>query len=141
MIASQGQLLFRHCAAYMGDSAKTWLPCWTSVPQFAASALLQDEMEREVEGYLRRKYEANLQDVEVVWREDLDLVRVCVKHAAVPTTKPICRTWRRSGGGPGPGEGGCEASSVMLLCLGCFCTKCEQHLHNMEVVWWRALNS
>ena len=61
--------------------------CWTSVPQYAAWALLQDDMEREVEGYLRRKYEANLQNVEVVWREDLDLVRVGVElcgHAAVP---------------------------------------------------------
>ena len=48
--------------------------------------LLQNDMEREVEGYLRRKYEANLQNVEVVWREDLDLVRGAVKlqaHVAV----------------------------------------------------------
>ena len=82
------------------------LLCWTSVPLYAAWALLQDDMEREVEGYLRRKYEANLQNVEMVWREDLDLVRGAVKlhgHAAVPglllhIMRNSCNTWRSSGG-------------------------------------------
>ena len=34
----------------------------------------QDEMEREVEAWLRRKFEGRLQEVEVVHKEDLDLV-------------------------------------------------------------------
>ncbi len=35
----------------------------------------QDNMEREVESYLRRKYETSIRDIEVVHKEDLDLVR------------------------------------------------------------------
>ena len=35
----------------------------------------QDNMEREVDSYLRRKYETSIRDIEVVHKEDLDLVR------------------------------------------------------------------
>ena len=72
--------------AWIGLSAQTEFLCCASVPQYVAWALLQNDMEREVEGYLRRKYEANLQNVEVVWREDLDLVGGAVTlqgHVAV----------------------------------------------------------
>lgn len=31
-------------------------------------------MEREVDSYLRRKYETSIRDIEVVHKEDLDLV-------------------------------------------------------------------
>lgn len=32
-------------------------------------------MEREVDSYLRRKYETSIRDIEVVHKEDLDLVQ------------------------------------------------------------------
>ena len=34
----------------------------------------QDNMEREVDSYLRRKFESSIRDIEVVHKEDLDLV-------------------------------------------------------------------
>lgn len=34
----------------------------------------QDNMDREVDSYLRRKYESSIRDIEVVHKEDLDLV-------------------------------------------------------------------
>lgn len=37
-------------------------------------AILQDKMELEVEAYLRRRYERQITDVEIVDKEDLDLV-------------------------------------------------------------------
>jgi len=37
--------------------------------------LLQDDLEMEVDSWLRRKFEGVLREVEVVHREDLDLVR------------------------------------------------------------------
>ena len=37
---------------------------------------MQDNMDREVDSYLRRKYESSIRDVEIVQREDLDLVRM-----------------------------------------------------------------
>ena len=36
----------------------------------------QDNMEREVDSYLRRKYETSIRDIEVVHKENLDLVRL-----------------------------------------------------------------
>lgn len=44
----------------------------------------QDNMEREVESYLRRKYEASIRDIEVVHKEDLDLVRAA--NQSTPTS-------------------------------------------------------
>lgn len=35
--------------------------------------VIKDDMEREVEGYLRRKFETRIKEVEVVYKEDLDL--------------------------------------------------------------------
>lgn len=40
-------------------------------------------MEREVDSYLRRKYETQIRDVEVVHKEDLDLVSVAAMHASM----------------------------------------------------------
>lgn len=36
----------------------------------------QDHMEREVDSYLRRRYETSIRDIEVVHKENLDLVRL-----------------------------------------------------------------
>ncbi len=36
--------------------------------------VVQDGQERDVDGWLRRKFEGRIKDVEVVEREDLDLV-------------------------------------------------------------------
>lgn len=36
--------------------------------------LLQDKMEMDVEAYLRRRYESQIADIEIVDKEDLDLV-------------------------------------------------------------------
>ncbi|KAL3134068.1 hypothetical protein ABBQ32_008497 [Trebouxia sp. C0010 RCD-2024] len=41
---------------------------------------VKDNMEREVESYLRRKYEASIRDIEVVHKEDLDLVALSQKN-------------------------------------------------------------
>jgi hypothetical protein len=38
--------------------------------------LLQDKMELEVEAYIRRRYEGEISDVEIIEKEDLDLVYV-----------------------------------------------------------------
>lgn len=38
------------------------------------NAELQDKMELEVEAYLRRRYERQVADIEIVEKEDLDLV-------------------------------------------------------------------
>jgi hypothetical protein len=47
--------------------------CWL---EYRKSLLLsQEDAEMEVEAYLRRKYEATIKAVEIVHREDLDLVR------------------------------------------------------------------
>lgn len=49
-------------------------------------------MEREVESYLRRKYEASIRDIEVVHKEDLDLVRVANQSTPnqTPSPSPTC---------------------------------------------------
>lgn len=39
-----------------------------------AFAKLQEKMELEVEAYLRRRYERQVADIEIVEKEDLDLV-------------------------------------------------------------------
>lgn len=36
--------------------------------------ILQDNMELEVEAYLRRRYETQVADIQIVHKEDLDLV-------------------------------------------------------------------
>lgn len=36
--------------------------------------LFQDKMEMDVEAYLRRKYESQVADIEIIEKEDLDLV-------------------------------------------------------------------
>lgn len=36
--------------------------------------ILQDEMEMDVEAYLRRRYEGQISDIEIVEKEDLDMV-------------------------------------------------------------------
>ncbi len=41
-------------------------------------------MDREVDSYLRRKYESSIRDIEVVHKEDLDLVGCLHKIEAVP---------------------------------------------------------
>jgi len=35
---------------------------------------MQDKMELEVEAYIRRRYEGEISDIEIVEKEDLDLV-------------------------------------------------------------------
>ncbi len=40
--------------------------------------LLQDDLEMEVDSWVRRKFEGLVKEVEVVYREDLDLVGCCV---------------------------------------------------------------
>lgn len=37
--------------------------------------LLQDHSEMDVEAYLRRRYESDIANIEIVEKEDLDLVR------------------------------------------------------------------
>jgi hypothetical protein len=49
----------------------------------------QDDAERDVEAWLRRKYEGRIREAEVVLREDLDLVRACV-HACVQSCVHTC---------------------------------------------------
>jgi hypothetical protein len=53
----------------------------------------QDDAELEVEGYLRRKYEGRIKDVEVVVRDDLDQVRgrQATGTATNPTLQPSCQ--------------------------------------------------
>jgi hypothetical protein len=41
---------------------------------FVNVEILQDKMELEVEAYLRRRYEGEISDVEIIEKEDLDLV-------------------------------------------------------------------
>ena len=41
---------------------------------FTKVICLQEKMEMDVEGYLRRRYEGRIADVEIVGKEDLDLV-------------------------------------------------------------------
>lgn len=36
--------------------------------------MLQDEMEMDVEAYLRQRYEGQISDIEIVEKEDLDMV-------------------------------------------------------------------
>ena len=36
--------------------------------------ILQDKMELEVEAYLRRRYEGEISEIEIIEKEDLDLV-------------------------------------------------------------------
>jgi len=38
------------------------------------SGWLQDDQERDVEWWLRRKFDSRIREVEVVYKEDLDLV-------------------------------------------------------------------
>ena len=51
--------------------------CLLSLPPCTASLhrpALQDDLEMEVDSWLRRKFEGALKEVEIVHREDLDLV-------------------------------------------------------------------
>ena len=50
----------------------------------------QDNMEREVDSYLRRKYENSIRDIEVVHKEDLDLVRLISLLRSVTGCNGIC---------------------------------------------------
>lgn len=49
-------------------------------------ALLQEKMELEVEANLRRRYGGEIADIEIVEKEDLDLV-------SCYNTLPICQTY------------------------------------------------
>ncbi|RWV88938.1 hypothetical protein BHE74_00048220 [Ensete ventricosum] len=55
-----------------GDKRLGWLLTF-SPSKFDLVAILQDKMEFEVESYLRRRYEGQITDVEIVDKEDLDL--------------------------------------------------------------------
>ncbi len=51
-------------------------------PQLLLAPAAQDDLEMEVESYLRRKFEGAIKEIDVVHREDLDLVRLLIYQNA-----------------------------------------------------------
>jgi hypothetical protein len=104
------------------------------------ASLLQDGTERDVDSWLRRKFEGRLRDIEVVHKEDLDLVRgrgdlvilrsrhladvVWSGGRAWPAAAGRCQRWIEQLAPPGQAaglfaraqEGACAAAGRMLPC-------------------------
>lgn len=70
----------RHKPSECGSSVHAFASCCVVLctpvlpPTLHSVLLLQGDAERDVEAWLRRKYEGRIREVEVVLKEDLDLV-------------------------------------------------------------------